>query len=827
LKKKLQNQSSPRPLRRFFLQLFRMAGFAAGLLILLALFHLLTIGLPAPLTRRITEHLREQKIPLHIESITLSLRHGWVLRNPRLYSSSPDHLEPVVKTEKLYLHIRPARWTDLSDPGWKISISGQNIETAPGPILLPAALSSQTISRLQAHLEISRGTLRLNHAELQFENLLLRASGQIALSRLPPPGKTLPDTLIQAHAARILDVAADISFDSVPEINLMFDIPPDGFEHASAQITFFAPGLQWKNNRYRHLGGSFSFEKQQLSLDSLQITAAGGSALSVMGGWDIPNRSARITLSSSLPAENLLALLPENPASKLDQTGIRPFGKMEFDLIAGPAEPEKLAEQLTLHMHSMQIRRNDLTLSPLRFDLTRNGQQLRISNLKAEANGDPLSGEFCINLVSNVWNASATARILPALIGPLLGKTSQEWIDRFEFSNQPPDIAVTMSKGGKSGTFQMETTVSGRDFSCVGIPFDSMDMTLSYSNRIFSLAPLHAAREGRSFRGTVQLDFEKKLAFFDADSSIKPPVIARIIAPDYPTVLTNFTFSGPVSCRASGRIDYSGGTDHAASGTIRTGSVSAKGLTAESFSSRVEAGNDRLIFSDSTAELFGGRAEGSGVFDLRFNDQQAPYRLDVGITRLDLNRIARHFSTNSFNEIKGQVSGTLHLAADASNAFWDSVDGSGEINIEKGQLKDLPVLGGFSRFIRTTLPGFSLFSLTTLYSEYELHDGMLRTGNLELGGTLLSAKARGTWSPAGGLDFIVQAEPLRQTRENKEWYMLHLWLAEVLKEGTAPFFQLLEFELRGPISNPQWRLINLPKEVSEIMQPDSVKPSAP
>jgi hypothetical protein len=105
-----------------------------------------------------------------------------------------------------------------------------------------------------------------------------------------------------------------------------------------------------------------------------------------------------------------------------------------------------------------------------------------------------------------------------------------------------------------------------------------------------------------------------------------------------------------------------------------------------------------------------------------------------------------------------------------------------------------------------------------------LHDGAVWSDNAQLGGTLFSARGRGHWSPQNGLDFLVRAEPLRQTHEDKAWYQIHRWVADVLKEGLSPLFRLFEFRLEGSLDNPQWRFVNLPKEVSELLQRSKSSP---
>jgi hypothetical protein len=231
-----------------------------------------------------------------------------------------------------------------------------------------------------------------------------------------------------------------------------------------------------------------------------------------------------------------------------------------------------------------------------------------------------------------------------------------------------------------------------------------------------------------------------------------------------------------------------------------------------------------LIFTNSRMRILGGQVSGSAIFDLRFNDSDAPYRLDLDADDIDVEALLRQFSEENAGTAFGRLSATLDITADAKAGFWASADGNGTAEIKNGQLRDLPVMGGFAKLIRNTVPGFSLFSLTTFYSEYEFRDGWLYSDNTQMGGTLFSARAHGKYSPEKGLDFTVRAEPLRQTRENKEWYHVQLWAAEVLKQGTSPFFNLFEFRLKGPLENPEWRMKALPKEAYNLFEKSIRRP---
>ena len=333
---------------------------------------------------------------------------------------------------------------------------------------------------------------------------------------------------------------------------------------------------------------------------------------------------------------------------------------------------------------------------------------------------------------------------------------------------------------------------------------------MAYSNRLLTLAPIHASLENQQFDGTVHVDFAKKLAEFDIATNQFPLVtLARVLAPNRPSPLEHFTFNGPISSDARGQIDYGTWTHHIVRGTLHAEQVSVGKIQADVFRSQIDCLGTQLNFTNTSIQLYNGMVNGSAEFDILLRDRTAPYHLHLNASQLDLQKMLHETMPAD-----GVLSGNLDLTADANASFWNSVQGQGQVHIEKGRLARIPLIGGFSRLI----PGTKIFSITTLFTDFELRDEKLRSENIQLGGTLLSAHARGSYSPAAGLDFRLRAVPLRNTREDKKWYQLHLWSAEALKRTTAPLFNLLEFNLKGTLENPQWRMKALPKEIYEIIQ---------
>lgn len=795
-----------------------MVGFALGLLILLTLFHTITIGLPDQVTRQITARALKGGLPLKIESIRLSPHRGWVLRNVRLYSTSPDDLQPVLSAKKLYIFLWPDNWTAPSKGGWNVSVFGKNIDLSlgrPWDATLSANSPFRQIDQIHASLHIDSKGLQLTDSDLLWGGIRMYTSGQTVFAKKPSE-RALPE--ISRQAAQFANTLEQLQFESTPELTIRFNHNAAAPEENSVSASCFANGVLWHGQNYALLSGILNFCDRKLTLETLQIIQPAGERLTVNGSFDLDSRLAELRLQNTLRADDLLNLLPSRIHNDLARLELQPLGPVDFDATLGPALPEQLAGKIRVDVHNLAATRKDLTMDKVRLNLVRDGDRLEINDLHGRANGGPLSGRVEIDLVSKAWKASVETQCDPSPIGTLRGGGLQRFIRRFNFPAEQPKARLTFSHSGSKGSFKMDGTLSGENFTCGGIPVETLQTPMAYSNRVLTLESLHATHQGKRFDGNIQIDFAQQLARFDAASSFDPPSLARAIAPDHPTILTNFAFTGPVYSKGSGQVDYSGGTNHAFRATLQAEDVSVSLLQAAIFKTDIEGRGDQLRFPNASFQFCDGLVEGSAEFDLNFRDAASPYRMDARVTEIDFTKFLQRISTNDHSKTSGKLSGTFEFTADANVGFWASAEGAGQAEIAEGNLRNLPLFGGFSRFIQTSIPGFNLFSLTTFFADYQLTGGKLLSENIQLGGTLLSASARGKYSPEIGLDFVVLAEPLRQTRENKKWYQLHLWGADLLKWGTLPLFDLFDFKLEGPLHDPQWRMIALPKELYQIMR---------
>lgn len=801
--------------------ILRLTGFALGLSVLLALFALLAIGLPPSLTRSIITQVQAAGIPLQAQSIKLSPHRGWVLVNARLYSTSPDDLQPLLSAKKLYVMPWPVNWKKPAEGGWHMKVYVKDLGVSlgrPWESVLPESHSFRSVSKLSAALTVSPGCIRIENSDLSWGGVTIVTHGTAVLSGGSEPRQDAAEaTDFRRQAAKAADMLSQLKCNTPPQLSLSFDFNAARPEEAFLDAVLTAGGITLRNRVYTQLSGALDYRNQTWTLSALQLTRAAHEQLVLRGTFNVKNSNTQVSVENTLSAADLFSLLPEEEQSAVAQTGVKPYGRIDFSASFGPAPYDLLTEKVNVQVQQAHLKRQDITLDPLAFHLVRDGNRIEVNDIQAGINGGPLTGSFKLDMASKAWTAKAQTQCDPVIAG-MYDEDLREFLRRFRFPAEQLKADLTISQTAPDEPFFIAGTLSGDHFTCGGVPIGHLETFMVYSNRVLDLTPLHVIRAKEQFDGSIQVDFNRSLAFFNVTNSFPPADIARALAPDEHTILEQIRFTGPVYAAGSGQLDYGSGTNHNFKGSFHAENISMGRVQASIFNADIQGHGKQLVFTNAAAQLYSGFAEGSADFAILLTDSTAPYRINARISQLDLVQMLGQVSTSDYSRTRGQLSATLNLTADAKAGFWKSARGGGLVKIENGHLADVPLFGGFSRLTQSAFPGFNLFSLTAFSADYQLHDGAIWSDNAQLGGTLVSARGRGNYSPEKGLDFTVAAEPLRQTnggeKENRPLQRLAL---NALRESTAPFFRLLEFKLEGPLEKPEWRFVNLPKDIPDLL----------
>ncbi|MEI7851460.1 MAG: hypothetical protein WCH86_06465 [Kiritimatiellales bacterium] len=811
---KKSNSPDPRTSRsgKRWRHILGLMGFTLGLSVLLALFALLVVGLPPELTRRITAQVREAGLPLQVDSIRLSTHRGWALSNFRIYSTSPDDLQPLLSAKELYVMLWPVDWKNPSKGGWHIKIYVKNLGVSlgrPWESVLPNDHPFRNVKKLEASLTAAPGRFAVENAKLSWGGINILAHGTALFSSEGEAHQDSAATDFRYRAAKVADALSRLKCERPPELSLIFNFNDARPEEMSLNAELSAKGISWNNRVYKNLSGTLGCRDNTWNLSALHLSQSDREQLVLRGAINLQNSNAQVSVENTLSAVDLFNLLPEDAQSAVAQTGVKPYGRFDFTASAGPAPYDQLAEKVAVQVQQAHIKRQDITLDPIAFHLERDGNSVTVKDLVTRANDGPLTGSLELDLGSKAWKARIQAQCDPSIAGGY-DEDLRDFILRFKFPNEQLKADLAISQSNPDESVVISGTLSADRFTCGGVPIGHLETFMVYSNQFLDLTPVTATRDGVRFDGSVQVDFNRSLAFFNATNTFPPADVARALAPEEHIIVEEFLFNGPVLVVGSGQLDYGTWTNHDFRGTFSATNISMGKLQASAFYSDIQGRGAQLAFTNSSIDLYSGRAEGSAEFDIFLEDGSAPYHINARIGQIDLKQLLGQVGRSDYknNRTRGQLAASLDLTADAKAGFWKSVRGAGQAKIENGLLADIPLFGGFSRLIQSAFAGFNLFSLTAFSADYELHDGAIWSDNAQLGGTLISARGRGNYSPEKGLNFTVAAEPLRQTGDqNKEWYRLQRLAAG----ATAPFLRLLEFKLEGPLEKPEWRFVNLPK----------------
>ncbi|MFA5688097.1 MAG: AsmA-like C-terminal region-containing protein [Kiritimatiellales bacterium] len=803
--------------RRFFYRLGHLFVFSLLLIAALLYFTLRVNGLPESAVDRVRSALNSAGVPLQFDSIRLTLRRGWLLENARFYGS-PDEVKPMLSTRKLYITTWPVNWSTWTM--WRLKISAKAVTVSPGyawdEILSPEN-PFNTISTLEASLYYEPGRITLRRAAAQWGGINFRAGGTVAFSgskiteeKIPPDAKIVARRF-QRSTALAADALSRLAFERVPQIFVEFDINTMQPETSVLTAALNAERLVWNEHRYRTFAGAFNFSNQVWTVSQLDLLQTDGSGVRLHGTFDTVSEELTGTLDADISAPDFLPLLSDNLRSQLNTAGIVLFGHLDFSAVAGPAPLPEVIHSLSADLRRISARRDDLIIHSLAAQLMYKDDQLSASNITAAINNGIASGQFTMNTATRMLAAHVHTKLHPAAISPLSSLKLRHFINRFTVTDDNITTDLIITHAGVSNSLTVAGTISAGNFSCAGVPVETLHTVMLYSNNTVRLDPLKLTRDTEYFNGMIDIDFNADIAHFDAVSSFPPPDVAQIIAPDVQTPLNCFTFNGAVTAEASGTVDFGAETNHAFAGSVQLHDVHYEQFKIDSFRSDVEGRGTQLIFHNVSAGAYHGTIAGSADFDLFAADGRLPYRASARVAKADVRQLIPAFTAGVHPRTHGDLSGHINLTGDAAAGFWDSVAGYGHVDIIDGHLADLPLFGGLARLMQATVPFFNIFTLTTLSGDFTLRNGALHSENAYLGGTLFSANGRGQWTPENGLNFIVRAEPLRQTADDRNWYNVAGWFVEALKKGTSPLFRILEFDLTGPLEHPDWQLSNLPR----------------
>ncbi|MDI1318992.1 MAG: AsmA-like C-terminal region-containing protein, partial [bacterium] len=416
------------------------------------------------------------------------------------------------------------------------------------------------------------------------------------------------------------------------------------------------------------------------------------------------------------------------------------------------------------------------------------------------------------------------------------------WNEHFSFPAAPPAAEVDVSGRWRDpvGTVYFGRADTGAA-TALGGDFESAHTLIFLRPNFTHALELTATRAGGTQRvaGTFKrftdaVTRETNRLEFTADSTLDAETYRRLGAGKADALLTSLRFTTPPQVRAQGAIE---GRWPGAIPNYRFTGRAEGGLTFYGFpldTAQVTGGMSGadLRLDDIQFTVAGGTGAGKASLDGPVDFRRLGF--DVHVNGADLARTIRAveiYQANRAGVKPGPVSeskfmkrasgGRLDVALSAIGEPGDlaSFTGNGNAALTGTELGEIHLFGLLSQVLSKLSLNFSSLKLDAARTSFRMESARLHFPDLKITGPSAVIDAHGDYRfTSNALDFTAKFKPFEENRNP---------LTAVLGIVINPITSILELQLSGPLSNPDWSIVVGPSAPRPEPEPPATKPADP
>ena len=384
-------------------------------------------------------------------------------------------------------------------------------------------------------------------------------------------------------------------------------------------------------------------------------------------------------------------------------------------------------------------------------------------------------------------------------------------IARITFPGVPPEIQLNLDYRPADAVRDLRIDVKAGYCTYNDVPLTSASALVRASGTghwsAVAIAPLEIQRPEGGGRGGLSIDLDQNTLAFEADSTVDPLHLLRLIRVTSQPIQLPLGFDNPTRVTASGVFDFSVDprqTDIA--GEVRSPCVTAQGVQFMAASAHGHLRDDVWAVTNIAAQVYGGRLVATAAFTPHL---QKPVSFGfTGEGRFSGLRHAEWAALLGPVENAADSPGTLDLSFSirgelppAEGDVLKSVSGGGRIEMKAVRLFTIQLFAGLTGLLADSIPGVDfVLSQDDLEADWAYADERLDIEDLRISGNLFSASASGSAGTGGQVDLLLKGHLLNRGT----------WLGQGLYYALFPISKMLEFRATGPWTNPTWKPVNLP-----------------
>ena len=781
-------------------------------------------GVPGPLLREVMRHVNAAGIPVQMDGVILTLS-GWRADGVRYYSANPDDLEPLFESRQVFFSAQTSTPKDADSKVWNVEVEAVGVGMNPSVewgVAIPRNHPSRKVEKIKVSLEFLSDRIVLSDGKMDWLGSRFNVNGTI-LKRKKRPGEVpdkppvhvqdtvLPVLIDEAQFQTLEKRLEMVSLPNGTTVDIDFKIDTADYSASRVDLSINAEEVGFRGVGFSRaeIVGSYAYPQ-------IKVERAGlfqdNQSVQLSGEYDLDSKEVGGSLYNSITSNRLLLLLPEKTNGSLAEAGLRIDQLPRLEINFGPAAAKELPNHLSGAFSIRGLGYQGLEIEVLRGRVKRENNRLEFTELqasafgqeeRAEETGSAMHGGFAAGSV--FWDgntrefgvdvdASLDPNILVQALSPI--KIATNIIQRFRFADQPPHGHVSVGADlDDLETFYIDIQAMASEVAIQGVEFSSVNITQTYKHGKLNLNPIAAMQGADSTEGSVMLDFRNSTATFDILSRLDPADLENLICPNLNLFGNRIKVDGNVQLVARGVFDWGSMQQTDFSMQVEAAKLEIPVGELDRFTADIMGDGPVIAVNGSKFGLYGG--EGEGRFSIAWNPgvENLPYVAGFSFSGVDFNQCLLFLRGGSPIDISGRMDGNIHIQADLATNFFSTANGKGFVNVEDGQLADLPLFNGFSRLMRKVLPSFSLFSITGLRGNFTIENGTILSEDAYFEGDVLSAKGQGCYCQSTGFDMLVQVQMLSESM-----------ISKVVRVITDPLLKIFEMKLTGPLSDPTWQL---------------------
>jgi hypothetical protein len=425
----------------------------------------------------------------------------------------------------------------------------------------------------------------------------------------------------------------------------------------------------------------------------------------------------------------------------------------------------------------------------IQFAYDNQGPVIKLSNVEVVTPEGRLTGHGQYQMESSDFTYELDSTLDPTRLLPLMTQVPVMWhiVEPAWFETPPHIVARVSGDFVDPDAFAYDAQLDAERCSYRGVGLEGATGRLQLRQSKLDVQDLRLRRREGDVTGTLLADFNAHRVSFNLSIAANPTEAAGLLGDKAASVMAPYRFGEHTDALASGEIDFDDPARTAWSARVVNDAFSYWKLTSTRAQANLVFTNNTMAINDFDGNLYGGKLRGRALFV--FSQTQPSYSFDFATKRVDVQALLAAVEGHEA-KVTGDLSG--HAQITGSGADFSALAGSGELKVDDGVLWEAPLFGIFSHILGNT-------KATDARATFTIEHKLVRTDDMQIAAGAFTARSRGQLGFDGKLDFRVEAQFL------KSWPGIG-WISPIIGK-------LLEYKVSGTLGEPNYRPVNLPKEL--------------